>query len=103
MLLNIVYSTHSDNSSEQDKDGSYAFPPAEQYLSVQLDTKNRKGKEMTLIEGYNGDETALKKFAKMLKKQCGTGGTIEEGQVLLQGDQREKVKELLQDKGYNLK
>jgi translation initiation factor 1 len=100
----IVYSTNPDfvfdsGSAEQD----ITLPPARQQLYVWLDSKARKGKTVTLIKGFIGNPADLEKLATALKKYCGTGGSVKEGVVVIQGNFREKVMAFLADKGFKAK
>jgi translation initiation factor 1 len=99
--LGVVYSTNSEfdyNYNEQKEQET--LPPAQQKLYVSLDKKKRKGKAVTLIEGFVGNEDDLKALAKDLKTKCGVGGSAKEGEIIIQGDMRQKVMELLSQKGY---
>lgn len=100
----VVYSTNPD-FEYQDETGQEqeTLPPAEQKLTVMLDNKGRKGKDMTAIEGFVGTEDGLKQLSKELKNYCGTGGTVKDGAVLIQGDLRGKITEYLAKEGYKVK
>jgi translation initiation factor 1 len=100
----VVYSTSSDYSydsgSGQDEE---TLSPGEQDLRVLIDKKQRKGKSVTLVTGFVGAEDDLKALGKELKSKCGTGGSVKDGEILIQGDFREKIMNLLADKGYKAK
>jgi translation initiation factor 1 len=100
----IVYSTDPDFSPEPDQPEEAAtLPPAQQQLKVKLDTKQRAGKVVTLIDGFIGTAADLEQLGKELKTKCGTGGSVKDGQILIQGDYRDKVLKWLQDWGYKAK
>lgn len=103
--LNIVYSTNPDMQYETDKqeDAVETLPPEKQKLKVMLDKRNRKGKEVTLVTGFVGTDDDLKELAKFLKTKCGAGGSARAGEILVQGDFRRVVKELLEGRGYNVR
>lgn len=102
--VNIVYSTNQDfdydYGEEQEEE---TLEPGDQDLRVQIDRKNRKGKEATLITGFIGTEEDLKDLGKTLKSKCGVGGTAKDGEILIQGNHKEKVFNLLMDMGYRVK
>ena len=99
--LNIVYSTNPNFQYEVEDDEECATIPAnQQKLRVQLDRKNRGGKVVTLITGFVGTEEDLKELGKMLKSKCGVGGSAKDGEIIVQGDFKQKVLELLQKEGY---
>lgn len=99
--LNVVYSTNPDYRYETDDD-EYAetIEPAKQNLRVQLDKKNRGGKVVTLVTGFIGTEDELKELGKLLKTKCGVGGSAKDGEIIVQGDFKQKVLELLKKEGY---
>ena len=101
----IVYSTDPNFSpaNDDDQEEINTLPPAQQQLRVKLDTKQRAGKVVTLVDGFVGKEEDLEKLGKDLKTKCGTGGSAKDGQILIQGDYKEKVIKWLQDWGYKAK
>ena len=99
--LNIVYSTNPDYQYETEEENEEAtLPPQQQRLRVQLDRKNRGGKVVTLITGFVGNEDDLKELGKLLKTKCGVGGSAKDGEIIVQGDFKQKIIELLQKVGY---
>lgn len=77
--------------------------PSDWVLKVSLDTKHRKGKTVTLVEGFTGREEERDRLGKKLKTACGTGGSVKDGLIIIQGAQVEKVKTLLREWGYKAK
>lgn len=102
--LGVVYSTNPDFEfqTETEKEEK-TLPPQQQKLYVSLDRKNRKGKSVTLVSGFAGVEEDLKELGKLLKTKCGVGGTTRAGEILIQGDFRERVMEILKTEGYQVK
>lgn len=100
--LNVVYSTNPDFSYESDSDEVVAatLPPNKQSLRVSLDRKNRGGKVVTLVTGFVGSDEALKELGKFLKTKCGVGGSAKDGEIVIQGDLKVKVIDLLLKSGY---
>lgn len=99
--INVVYSTNPDFSYEYEQENeSETLPPEKQNLRVTLDSKQRKGKTVTLIQGFTGTEDDLKELAKILKNKCGTGGSVKDGEIIIQGEVKEKVLTLLRELKY---
>ena len=111
-MSRIVYSTESgrhcpdcNQAIEQCrcKQKSQAIPQGDGIVRLQLETKGRKGRGVTLISGVPLAPVQLKKLAKELKQRCSTGGAIKEGVIEIQGDQRKILEQVLQEKGYTVK
>jgi translation initiation factor 1 len=102
--LGVVYSTNPDFGYNKDEaEEQETLAPQQQNLKVFLDKKQRKGKMVTLITGFVGSEEDLKTLAKMLKTKCGVGGTAKDEEIIIQGNFREKILDLLQAEGYKAK
>jgi translation initiation factor 1 len=95
----IVYSTDA-NLKPEEKTGQETLQFDEQLLKVRLDAKHRGGKLVTLIEGFEGTEAALETLSKQLKSFCATGGSVKNGEIIIQGDNREKIFQWLFKTGY---
>ena len=100
----VVYSTNPEFSYQTDEAGAaVTLPPQQQQLRVQLDKKQRGGKQVTLITGFVGSEADLQALGKLLKTKCGVGGSAKGGEVVVQGDFRAKVLDVLLKEGYKAK
>lgn len=96
----FVYSTDPNFRFEEDQQAVETLMPEQQKLRVWLDTKRRAGKAVTLITGFIGTPEDLEDLGKKLKNFCGTGGSAKDGEIIIQGDQREKVMQWLLKNGY---
>lgn len=100
----VVYSTNTNFEYQSDEDNEIETPePKHQNLKIFIDKKQRKGKKVTLITGFVGTEDDLKDLGKTLKSKCGVGGSAKDGEILIQGEFREKVKTILEGLGYKCK
>ena len=100
----MVYSTDPDFGFEEEQEEmDETLPPGQQDLRVMIDRKGRKGKEVTLVTGFVGNEEDLKELGKVLKSKLGVGGSAKNGELIIQGDFRDKVVDMLKEKGYKVK
>ena len=98
----IVYSTDPSFIKGNDRNVVATLPAEEQQLKITLDKKQRAGKVVTLITGFEGNEEGLEKLSKQLKTFCGTGGSVKDNTIIIQGDNKEKVFQWLHKNGYKL-
>ncbi|MDL2208251.1 translation initiation factor [Parabacteroides sp. OttesenSCG-928-O15] len=99
--LGVMYSTNPDfnyNTGEEEEEET--LDKEKQQLRVSLDKRNRGGKKVTLVTGFRGTTEDLETLGKFLKGKCGVGGSVKEGEIIIQGDFRQKITELLQKEGY---
>jgi len=102
--IDIVYSTNPDYNYDYDlSEEQETLSPQQQDLRVSLDKKQRKGKAVTLVTGFIGSSEDLKSLGKILKSKCGVGGTVKNNEILIQGDFREKIMNLLLELDYKAK
>lgn len=100
--LGIVYSTANDfDYALQQEEEATTLPTQQQRLRVRIEKKGRGGKVVTLISGFVGSSSDLSQLAKTLKTKCGVGGSVKDGEILIQGDFRQRVIDLLKNLGYS--
>jgi translation initiation factor 1 len=101
-LGGFVFSTNSNFEYEKDEQEE-TLAPNKQYLEAHFSNKGRGGKTVTIITGFVGTETDLKSLGKLLKTACGVGGSIKDNEIIIQGNYRDKIMEILKKEGYNIK
>ena len=99
--MGVVYSTDPSFNAQAPEEITITPAPEKQKLRVKLETKQRAGKAVTLIEGFAGNAADAEELGKKLKSFCGTGGSVKEGEILVQGNNRDKVLGWLQKNGYS--
>lgn len=99
-LGGLVYSTDPNFRANVQESEPSTLPASAQSLRIWFETKHRGGKAVTIVAGFVGAATELEQLGKQLKQACGTGGTVKDGEVLIQGDHREKVLQWLLKKGF---
>ena len=97
----FVYSTDPNFQFKHEPEKAETLPASQQILKIRLDTRQRAGKAVTLVEGFIGSNDDLEELGKKLKSFCGTGGSAKDGEIIIQGDQREKVMQWLFKNGYS--
>lgn len=102
--LGMVYSTNPDfEYTTAQEEQTPTLPPQQQDLRVWVDRKHRGGKTVTLVKGFVGTDDDLADLGRMLKSKCGVGGTAKDGEIIIQGDHRDRIMELLSKAGYKCK
>lgn len=102
-IQGIVYSTNPDFRPETEDDSISTLPPSQQDLRIWLEKNHRGGKTATVIKGFIGQDDDLEKLGKTLKQKCGTGGSVKDGEIIIQGDHRDKIYDMLIKEGYKCK
>ncbi len=102
-LGGIMYSTNSSFEFAKETEETDTPKNQQQDLRIMLDKKNRGGKAVTLVTGFLGKDDDLQTLGKMLKTKCGVGGSVKDGEILIQGDVRDKVLQILLKEGYKAK
>lgn len=104
-LGGFVFSTNDDfdENAYVDGESQEELAPKDQELEAHFSNKGRGGKTVTIIKGFQGPEEELISLGKKLKKKCGVGGSTKDGEIIIQGDDREKVMQILRKEGYNVK
>ena len=101
-LSGLVYSTDPNfKLPDENTDDITTLPPAQQNLQIRLDAKQRAGKVVTLIQGFEGKEADLEELGRKLKSFCGTGGSVKENEIIIQGDNRDKILSWLHKQGFS--
>ena len=99
--LNIVYSTNPDFDYTTDEmEENETLPKQQQKLRVNIEKNHRGGKTVTLVKKFIGTEADMKELGKLLKTKCGVGGSVKDGEILIQGEFKEKIIEILKKEGY---
>ena len=102
--LGVVYSTDPNfNYATEETAEAETLEPSRQRLTVTIDRRNRGGKQVTLVSGFVGTQEDLSALGKTLKVKCGVGGSAKDGEIIIQGDHRDRVVEILAKGGYRCK
>lgn len=102
-LGGFVFSTNKDFEFDTNSESEETIANSKQKLEAHLDKKNRGGKVATIIKGFQGNEEDLKTLGKMLKTKCGVGGAVKDNEIIIQGNFRDKIMDILKSDGYNVK
>ena len=103
--VGVVYSTNPDFQYQYEGDNEEAetLPPAQQRLHVRMERSGRGGKTVTVVDNFVGTDDDLQDLGRTLKTRCGVGGSVKDGQIIIQGDFRERINTLLKEMGYPAK
>ena len=99
--IGVVYSTNSDYEySDDSQEEAYTLPKNQQKLRLNMERAGRGGKTVTLVKGFVGSEEDITALSKLLKQKCGVGGSVKDGEIIIQGDHRQRLVEILKKEGY---
>ena len=99
--IGVVYSTNPDFTySDEEKQEVPTLPENQQKLRIAMERSGRGGKTVTIVRGFIGKEDDMEKLAKKLKQKCGVGGSVKDGEIIIQGDHRQRLVEMLKADGY---
>jgi translation initiation factor 1 len=99
--VGVVYSTNTDfGYSENSEDEMVTIPKNQQKLRLNMERAGRGGKTVTLVKGFIGPEDDMMNLCKLLKQKCGVGGSVKDGEIIIQGDHRQRLVEILKKEGY---
>ena len=99
--LQFAYSTNPSYKPDEDEaDTVKTLEPSKQDLRIWIEKKNRGGKVVSIVSGFIGSNDELKELGKQLKSRCGVGGSVKDGEIIIQGDFRERILDLLNELGY---
>ncbi|SFS32139.1 translation initiation factor [Lutibacter maritimus] len=101
-LGGFVFSTNT-NFEFENEEQEETLVPKKQFLEAHFSNKGRGGKTVTVITGFVGSEDDLKSLGKLLKTKCGVGGSVKDNEIIIQGNYRDKIMEILKKEGYNIK
>jgi translation initiation factor 1 len=100
--LGVVFSTNPDFSYEDDSlEQNETLPPQQQKLRLRIEKNGRGGKTVTIVSGFVGNEEDLKQLARLIKTRCGVGGSSKQGEIIIQGDFKSRIIEILKQEGYS--
>ena len=99
--VGVVYSTNADfEYSENSEDGMMTLPKNQQKLRLNMERAGRGGKTVTLVKGFIGSDEDINALCKLLKQKCGVGGSVKDGEIIIQGDLRQRIVDILKKEGY---
>jgi len=101
--LSFAYSTNPNYKPEEEEPASEKKEPGQQNLQVTFERKHRGGKSVTLIKNFIGNNDEMENLCKKIKTKCGVGGSVKDGEIIIQGEIKQKVADLLKEWGYKVK